>query len=152
MALKLQIEGIKMKRLIKALLISSSIFVISSQALASCPDPKEVTFGCTETPSGNHCQWSAPWYEGYQDATAKIGEKVTFEKALWNSRSKTKTDLGSTVCFYITSRGNEIHLSQNDWGGVPFPGNNWYYGEAGDYQGWLCDAHSTSTCHFLYPY
>lgn len=142
-----------MKKFIKMVLVSGVFLAVANQVLANCPEPRELSFSCAVGPDGKkHCEWSAPWYEGYQDDTGSPSEQVTFLKAIWKSNSNLKTDYGSTVCFYRTERGSLINLSQNSWGRVPFPGKNWSQTNWEGDPVWSCENTDTYACGFHYPF
>ena len=141
-----------MNKYAKSLILAGFLLTLAGQVEANCPEPRELSFSCIIGPDRvKHCAWSAPWYEGYQDDTGSPSEHVTFIKAYWKSNSNLKTDYGSTVCLYLTSRGTLINLSQNTWGGVPFPGGNWNPTIWENKPVYACVSTNTYFCRFKYP-
>lgn len=127
-------------------------FLLPTIALASCPELNKVVYRCVVVAGKKHCQWSAPWWEGYQ-GRAEMGEHpVSFLMAFWG-RSSDPT-MGSVNCFYRDKRGELVELSQNNWGGIPKPTSSlWRDGawpnRGGSMIGRICDE-SVTTCVFHY--
>jgi len=121
---------------------------------ANCPKPSEVTYGCTVIFGKKHCNWGAPWYEGFPEDSAKNNDKAAFfEKVFWGSKNNPPqpSDIGSTVCMYISPYGNIIKLVQNRWGEVPYPHEKvWKDGYWEGYPGREC-YEGIARCHFPYP-
>jgi hypothetical protein len=124
-------------------------FLLPSIVLANCPAMQDVTYRC----NGSHCQWTAPWWEGYQ-GHAEVGEHPTsFLMVFWGPVSPG-ADMGSAVCFYRDRHGGLVELSQNNWGGLLKPtASVWTVGEwpgpVNPLTGMVC-ADSVSTCAFNY--
>lgn len=105
------------KKIVIAKIILLAIATLPLMAKANCPSIENVTFTCTTIAGKQHCQWSAPWWEGYH-GDAQTGEHpAAFVLAFWGASSNP--DMGSINCFYRDYQGNFIELSQNNWGGIP---------------------------------
>lgn len=128
------------------------LFFISITAWANCPSLQKVIFKCGGSDTNKHCNWTAPWWEGYQ-GDAKDGDHPgRFLEAYWGESANPT--VGSTNCFYLDIHGHLIELSQNDWGGVPKPeGNLWqdgpWPGPNKAKLGKVCND-STESCKFDY--
>lgn len=129
--------------------------LFSTSVLANCPAMNAVKYGCVIINNQKHCSWSAAWYEGFPDSSAKPGDQAaSFGRAYWstaNGTPPTPGHVGSTVCFYKSPYGNKIELVQNAWGGVVYPaGANWTDGVWDGHAGRQCTG-SASECSFDYP-
>lgn|GEM_PF-4140312 len=94
-------------------------FFIPAIALANCPPLEQVTFKCVAQDAARHCNWMAPWWDGYHGDVEPGEHPVSFRAAFWGASQDPM--VGSTNCFYGDSKGNWVELSQNSWGGVPQP-------------------------------
>jgi hypothetical protein len=139
-----------MKKL--SLIAAAASLLLSIPLYANCPVAASVTYKCVEAGGKKHCQWGAPWWEGYQ-GDAEVGEHPSkFFMALWGAAGAS--EMGSVVCFYRDKHGDLVELSQNSWGGVQKPtANVWREGEwpeSGEHvTRTVCDA-SVSDCAFNY--
>ena len=149
----------KFIRVSKGSLVSLILLSLSGIALANCPDVSSVTYKCLSVGGEKHCGWSAPWYEGFPENEAKPGDNAaSFQRVFWGYKGSKPNpsgiagkNEGSTVCFYTSPYGNTIELSQNNFGGVPYPQeNNWTDGSWQSVKGRVC-ATSPSACQFDYP-
>jgi hypothetical protein len=116
-----------MKRI--SLIAAAASLLLSIPLYANCPAPTAVTYKCVEAAGGKkHCQWGAPWWDGYQ-GDAEMGEHPNnFFMALWGAAGTS--EMGSMVCFYRDKHSHLVELSQNSWGGVPKPAADvWRDGE-----------------------
>lgn len=145
-------------RLSKIQLSAIVLIFISSQGWSDCPKPSSVIFKC----SNKHCAWTAPWYQGFQDAYAKPNMQAgALIRVFWgakNNKLPHPGEVGSTICFYRNPRSDQlIELVQNRWGGVLYPmERNWGPGNFQNYPGRECPKNAssfadTSVCHFNYP-
>src|SRR5579864_8547033 len=97
------------------------ILFIPFSLYANCPKPSEVMYSCIKIFGKKHCNWGAPWYEGFTLPEASINDTAnSFVRVFWGSKTKSPVpgDVGSTVCIYLSPTGKLIRLSQNRWGGV----------------------------------
>jgi hypothetical protein len=138
-------------------LIKSAVILAcaSTTIWANCPNLSTVTYGCSIHGNAKHCNWSAPWYEGFPDEIAQAKDKASaFEKVFWGIKEKMPPQpgfKGSTICFYKSSKGSLITLVQNNWGHVEYPaGKNWKVGSWQTQLGRECVA-GISSCSFNYP-
>lgn len=128
---------------------------LSLSSFANCPEKNVVVYNCIIILNQKHCAWSAPWYEGFPETAAQQNDHAaSFSRAFWSTSTGTPPisgNIGSSVCFYKSSYGNEIILVQNFWGNVDYPaGNNWTLGVWGLRVGKQC-VDSVAKCNFNYP-
>ena len=68
------------------IIILSLVAGMSLSALANCPSIDKVKFKCISVVGQKHCQWSAPWYEGFPDTHAIADETPTaFIRVFWST-------------------------------------------------------------------
>lgn len=137
-------------------LVLFPLFLISNTSHANCPPLNQVTYGCSVVEGKKHCNWRAPWYEGFIEPEETPGERAkSFIRVFWGStHSQPKpSDIGSTICFYESQHGDTIELVQNVWGGVKYPKEiGWVAGQWEGRVGRECGhGLSPSQCKFAYP-
>ncbi|MDR3492512.1 MAG: hypothetical protein P4M12_10835 [Gammaproteobacteria bacterium] len=98
--------------------LTACIF-IPNIALANCPQVNQVTYKCIGENSARHCNWMAPWWDGYHGDAEPGDHPAAFKVVFWGATHDPL--MGSTNCFYTDHKGNLVELSQNNWGGIPIP-------------------------------
>ena len=131
-------------------------FCFSALTYADCPATNQVKYGCSVVAGKKHCNWGAPWYEGFPEKEANAGEKaLSFHYVFWGAKSNSPQpkDVGTSVCFYQSSHGHEIELVQNRWGGITYPEDAaWVKGDWQGHNGMICgNGLAQDRCHFAYP-
>ena len=130
--------------------------IFASSTYANCPPTKSIKYGCSSSGGKKHCNWSAPWYEGFPEEGANPGDVARdFYRVFWatNATQPTPTSTGSTICFFQSPHGHLIELVQNRWGGVITPeSTNWTTATWQDKKGKECGyGYTQEQCKFNYP-
>lgn len=143
-----------MQLFIKAFIIS--LIFITSSTYANCPPTNQVKYGCSTNGGKKHCNWRAPWYEGFTEQAAEPNDVAeSFTMVYWGTTNNAPKpgNNGSSVCFFKSPHGHTIELVQNVWGGVAYPtDSHWTDDVWQGHHGRGCGhGASQSDCHFEYP-